>query len=422
MKAKKITITAILVSIGWVLTAQEPATIQSAIRGMVKETDPYQCIRIKKQILTDFQPDSLKDPDTFDILNGTIALAFAKHKQYPEFRTYIGLIKNKFNQTSMLSAAANELIDQGIDAGYACELAKETIDRYNVYKNDARAKPEGYTKEDWDRFMAFAQYPYYDTYAKSLFAMKRYVEALTYQRMAFDRAPEEGIPSSVERYTKLLALNGKTEEAEQLLLKLARLGKLTQGMSEQLRSIHRTEKGADGNFDHYLDSIQKNVQGALIQELQLKMIDKQAPEFTLKDTQGKTVSLSDFKGKIVVLDLWATWCVPCIASFPAMQKEVVKHPDIEFLFIAVNEKGKDVSERVKTFITKHNYSFHVLIDEHLNDTTPQFKITSSYKPTGIPIKYFIDKEGKIRFTVTGFSTDDELINETDAMITILKSL
>ncbi len=422
MKSASYFITAFYLFTSLSLTAQEATGIQSAIREMSKETDPYKSVNIKNRIINDYKLDSLKDSETIDLLKGNIAVAFALKKNYIEFEKQISLIKNKFNQTSICSLAADELLDKNIDADLACKIAKETLDKYFSFRDDPAARPEGYTKEDWDRFMSFAKFPYYDTYAKSLFALKRYDEALKYQRMALDDKPEEGLPGSVERYAKLLELTGKKEEAKQLLLKLAKQGKLNQGMTKQLQSTFISEKGSDEKLGIFIDSLQKNVQASLIQELKPKMLNETAPAFSIKDINGKPVSLSDYKGKIVILDLWATWCVPCIASFPAMQKQIEKHPEVVFLFIAVNEKGNDVLERVKAFINKNKYPFQVLLDEPMKDAPGKFKITSSYKPSGIPAKYFIDKEGKLRFKSQGFSTDSELINETDAIITILKSL
>jgi peroxiredoxin len=420
MQLKQIILTVIYLSASLFLNAQEVTGLQSEIRRMSRETDPYKSVTIMDQMIRDHKLDSLKDSETIDLLKGNVAIAFVLKKNYPEFEKYIGLIKNRFNQTSIMSMAANELIDKNIDPDHACLIAGQTLEKYYSFKDDPDAMPNGYSKEDWARFMNFARFPYYDTYAKSLFTLKRYAEAIHHQQLAFDGKPEEGLPESVERYAELLELTDKKEEAEQLLLRMAGLGKLTQGMKEQLKSISDSEPGGTGNMDGYLDSLQANVQAVLILELKTKMLNETAPAFSLKDISGKQVNLSDYKGKIVILDLWATWCAPCIASFPAMQKQIKKHPDIKFLFIAVNEKGPDVSGKVKTFITRNNYPFHVLIDEPITKDSKTYKITSSYKPTGIPAKYFIDKAGKLRFISKGFDSDSELINEMEAMIAILQ--
>lgn len=401
------------------LTAQELTGIQADIRSLTQEKDPLKSEVIRKQIIRDYKLDSLKDSETIDILNGSVAIAFVMNKDYPKFNYYIGLIKNKFNQTSMLSMAANKLLDEHIDDKYACKIARETLEIYASYKDDPHAKPEDFSKEDWERFINFTKYPYYDTYAKALFVEKKYKEALQYQQMAFDGEPEDGIPSSVERYARLLELTGESERAKQFLLKIAGKGKLNKAMTAQLESFYVSEKGTNDHFDFYLDSLQNGILAALKKELKPKMLNETAPTFTLKNIHGKEVSLKDYQGKIVLLDLWATWCIPCIASFPAMQKLVEKHTDVEFLFIAVEEKG-DALKKVTNFMQKNPYPFHVLLDEPVNNTSQKFKIISAYHPNGIPAKYVIDKNGILRFRSGGFDTDSQLINEIDAMISLVK--
>lgn len=419
MHLKKITFVVFSAFSTLLLSAQEVTGLHADIRKMTKETDPLKAIVIKNEIIKNYKIDTLKDSETSDLLNGIIAVAFAEKKEYAQLEKYIALIHNKFNQTSTLNIAAAELLNKNIDADGAYKIAKKTLEKYESYKDDPAARPGDYSEEDWKRLVNFAKYPYYDTYAQALFTLKRYQEALQFQEMAFNSAPEEGLPGSVERYCKLLELTGKKEDAKKLLLKVAKIGKLSKGMTEQLQSISKEE--GDQSLSAFLDSLQKNTQAILVKELRPKMLNKPAPEFSLKDLTGKRVRLSGYKGKIVVLDLWATWCTPCIASFPAMQKEIEKHPDVVFLFIAVQEKGHNIAERVKTFIKKHKYSFYVLLDEPVSHNSDKYIITSSYKPEGIPAKYFIDKNGKLQFQSQGFDSDSQLINEMDAMITILKA-
>lgn len=402
--------------------AQSSPVPDSTIQRLAEVEDPQTMVSMVNRIIKDYRLHGDKDAETLDVLYGAAAMNFALHQDYRQFETYLDSIRNKFNQTSFLNMTASKMLDQGLDAIWAHRLAKRTLSLYDSIRQDTSARPADFSREDWERFMDFARYPYYDTYAQSLFALKQYDEALNYQKMAFQGPPEEGQPASVERYAQLLELTGKKEEARKLLLKMARLGRLNRGMTEQLQSIYVSEKGSDQELGVLLDSLQKNVQLALVDELRPKMLNQKAPGFSLKDLGGREVSLSDFAGRIVVLDLWATWCRPCIASFPAMQLMVEKHPEIAFLFIAVEEKDPDPLPAVKSFVEKRKYPFTVLIDEPVVPHSSQYKITSAYRPDGIPAKYIIDRNGMLRFRTSGFDTDAELINELEAMFAILRSL
>ncbi len=402
--------------------AQPDNGIDKDLQSLAKESDPIRAVSIMKRIVQKYRLNTVKDAETFDMMNGTVAIAYVMHKDYRHFDQYIDSIRNKFNQTSFLNMAASKLLEANIDNSKALELARKTIDVYLDYKDDPSAKPASFSNEDWKRFMDFAQYPYYDTYAHALFSVKKYPEAMIYQEKAFDASPEEGLPSSVERYAKLLQLNGNKEAAKQLLTKVAALGKLNKSMIDQLKKIYIDEHGNADSFDDYLYDLQVNARAELKRILKKKILNETAPAFTLKNINGQNVNLSDYKGKIVVLDLWATWCKPCIASFPAMQKMKDKYTEVVFLFIAVKESGEDALERVKKFIQKNKYNFTVLMDEPVKPKSSQYKITSSYKPEGIPAKYIIDKNGILRFRSGGFDTDSQLINELEAMLAIVDEL
>ena len=118
-----------------------------------------------------------------------------------------------------------------------------------------------------------------------------------------------------------------------------------------------------------------------------------ALDFTLKDLEGHNVKLSDYRGKVVFLNFWATWCPPCRAEMPSMQKlyEKLKGKDFEMLAISVDRQGKSV---VEPFIEKNSYTFRVLLDS-------DGKIASQYGIVSIPTTFIIGKDGKIVSKIIG---------------------
>jgi peroxiredoxin len=118
-----------------------------------------------------------------------------------------------------------------------------------------------------------------------------------------------------------------------------------------------------------------------------------APSFSLPGLDGKNVSLADFKGKVVLLNIWATWCAPCIAEMPSMEKlyQELRGEDFELLAVSVDESG---AEAVKPFMDKHKLGFPVLLD-----TIGEIK--NLYQATGVPESFIIDKDGIIVEKIIG---------------------
>ncbi len=118
-----------------------------------------------------------------------------------------------------------------------------------------------------------------------------------------------------------------------------------------------------------------------------------APKFSFPDLDGKIVSLSDYKGKIVLLNIWATWCRPCVSEMPSMAKlyNKFKKEDFEILAVSIDTKGRKV---VAPFMELHNLSFKALLDT-------QGTIQNAYQTTGIPESFVIDKKGVIIEKVIG---------------------
>lgn len=398
--------------------AQLKHEVMEQVKEMKNEKDPAKNVATLQKIKKENHLSESKDAETIDLMKGFVAMSYLNAGNHTQFEKYVFEMKNKFNQTSYLTAAASDLIRAKKDLPYAKELALRALELYSSYKDDPSARPASISKDDWSRFMKFAVYPYNDTYAAALFANGDYKNALKYQVMAFNSKPEEGMPSSIERYAQLLEQNGQKDSAYNLLLSMAMTGRSTAAMDVQLKKLYVNKKGSEKDFDALMKKVETSVQAVLKKKFSKKALNYKVPDFTLTDLNGLQVSLSDFKGKIVVIDFWATWCLPCRASFPAMIKVMKNHPEIVFLYIATREDGDDPVNQVKKFLLDNSYPFYVLMDDVSDSSTNSYKALSIFKPQGIPAKIIIDKKGMQQFMTTGFTSENELINELEAMISI----
>lgn len=142
------------------------------------------------------------------------------------------------------------------------------------------------------------------------------------------------------------------------------------------------------------------------------MMDILMEDFEAVDLNGNSVKLSDYKGKIIFLNFWATWCPPCQEEMPYMQEVYNEYKDQDVVILAVNSTtvelrgGDDSAEaekRAKAFIKDKGYTFPVLLDKN-NDAW------AIYQQRGIPANYVIDKQGIVRYAFAGaFPSKEQMI-------------
>lgn len=136
-------------------------------------------------------------------------------------------------------------------------------------------------------------------------------------------------------------------------------------------------------------------------------IGMEAEDFQLTDLDGKPQSLSQYRGKIVLLNFWATWCKPCTTEMPAMQASYDKLRDKGFVVLAINELEDDaiVRQHIKTY----GHTFTVLMD-------PDNKVANQFGVFGLPVSVFIDQQGKVQEYIKGGLLTEQMINDVVARI------
>lgn len=126
-----------------------------------------------------------------------------------------------------------------------------------------------------------------------------------------------------------------------------------------------------------------------------------ATDFTLRDVEGQNVHLSDFAGKVVLIDFWATWCVPCEAEIPHLEKLFQENKDKGLVVLGISMDGPETMAGVAPFVRRYNLSFPVLLDE-------ETRVVGIYNPKRTaPLSVLINRKGEIARVRGGYSPGDE---------------
>ncbi|WP_296314171.1 TlpA family protein disulfide reductase [Winogradskyella sp. UBA3174] len=404
-------------SIGDIITAKYPYS-NIAVNKLYGHIYEAKSLTDKEKIFNDNKASILNSKDASFFIQ-TLAMESYNASNMESFEMYAEMFKDNTSKASLYNSIAWPKAEKGEDLDMAATISKQSLELTKAEQNALKEKPEFYSLNQYKNSLESTYNMYADTYALISFKKGDIKEAVKYQAIAVKKGAN---PEMNERYIEFLIADNQNQTAMENASKFIKNGNSTSKIKAYFKeAAKKVDPKID--VDSRIAEFEEKAKAKEFENLRKSLLDEEAPNFTLKNLEGKEVTLASLKGKTVVLDFWATWCGPCIASFPGMQEVVTKYKDdenVEFFFIDTFEDGEERLDKVLKFIKDNNYDFNVLIDP-VKENSSKHLVADKYGITGIPTKIIIGPSGRINFKSIGFSgSAEKIVSEIDTMVELLK--
>lgn len=171
------------------------------------------------------------------------------------------------------------------------------------------------------------------------------------------------------------------------------------------------------SYEQHISELQSRAAQLRRANLDKEKLNLAPVQGSITTLDGKEVTMKDLRGKVVIIDFWATWCGPCKRSFPMLEElysDYKSNDDVEFLIVNVWERKKDRLGVVQKFIKDNNYTLPFFMD-------PKDKFVAKFGVTGIPTKFYLDKQGRIQFKEVGLKPQDSFRQYAEDILALLLS-
>ncbi|MCX6538455.1 MAG: redoxin domain-containing protein [Acidobacteria bacterium] len=381
-----------------------PIAVSVRLRAVYAEMDYAKKIPLLEAFLNDFPQEG---PDLERFQNTLVFYCF-KAGQYDKAITLLDSARRPdgmfYIQIAWHHIEKKERVEQ------AMEWARKGTERVRQ-----ESKPTYMSQSEWKTFLEGNVGAGLATSALGLLTLGHTREAERLFEEAFVLTKGKR-PEINERLAECYLKNGEDSRVVEFCANSLRQGISTEKLVEYYRMAYRKRMGSAKGFDQALIEAGEFKNNRLRGKLSDGPSSPRAINFRLKSLDGRIVDLSVLRGKVVVLDFWATWCAHCKTALPVLEKVHKKYqdnPDVVILAIDTQEAdtGANLAMRVQKYFAESHFTVPVLFDDVF--------LSRKYDIGGLPSQVVIDRHGRIRSRTLGFLGEQAMIDEMSLLIDTL---
>jgi len=327
--------------------------------------------------------------EQFKELSNMLVSIYDKLGNYEKMSRMVDLIIQKNNgDCSTLNNIAFSLAEANLYLDKALK-ASETAIKWTRESRNVKG-PDDISNAAWQQRIDWRLSAYLDTYGNVLYTLGLMGRA----DASFNEAinlDAENVDALMHSAIVKIALERYADAFDQAAKAYILQENNAIGLAEEAyKKWKDSGEDFDQDFDQRVEELKREEKQTLINT----QLNIEAPDFQLKDTGGNNIRLSDYKGSIVFLDFWATWCSPCLKELPLFQAMHDEYSGKDIVFLAIStDKEKD---KVIPFLEENKYTFKVLYDNGMK---------KAYNVAGIPTVFIINQDGIIKYKNVGFRAD-----------------